>query len=238
VANRLDTGIDLLLRTDGPLTAADGVILAAMAREAGLCRVAWALRDGPPEVAAQLEPATITLACAAVSPPPGAFLQASRAGEAAITAAVLAGLPENLLARVHIIELFAGCGTLTMALATRARVSAYEGDALSHAALQRAIAGRRIQAHHRDLARQPLSAKELSATVIVLDPPYAGAAAQMAAIATSGARRVIYVSCNPAALARDARPLQAAGYRLHAATPIDQFLWSSAVESVCVFARD
>jgi len=49
---------------------------------------------------------------------------------------------------------------------------------------------------------------------------------------------VIYVSCNPAALARDARLLAQAGYRLLSATPIDQFLWSARLESVVVLTRD
>jgi 23S rRNA (uracil1939-C5)-methyltransferase len=48
---------------------------------------------------------------------------------------------------------------------------------------------------------------------------------------------VIYVSCNPAALAREAAVLQRAGFALLAATPIDQFLWSSRLESVVVFSR-
>src|ERR1035437_5925495 len=56
-------------------------------------------------------------------------------------------------------------------------------------------------------------------------------------IAASGIKRVIYVSCNPAALARDAKLLHDAGYRLLAATPVDQFLWSARLESVCVFGR-
>ncbi|MCX8132915.1 MAG: hypothetical protein N3D18_03005 [Roseococcus sp.] len=59
----------------------------------------------------------------------------------------------------------------------------------------------------------------------------------MAQIARSALRRVIYVSCNPAALARDAALLRRAGFRLHAATPVDQFLWSTHLESVAVFAR-
>jgi 23S rRNA (uracil1939-C5)-methyltransferase len=49
---------------------------------------------------------------------------------------------------------------------------------------------------------------------------------------------VIYVSCNPATLARDAAVLAAAGYRLTAATVIDQFLWSARLESVAVFSLD
>ena len=237
VANLADAGIDLLLRIDAPLSAGDRTLLAEWAPAAGVCRVSWALGDGPPEPACQLLPATLALAGASVALPPGAFLQASRAGQAAIVDAVLAGLPA-IPARGRIVELFAGCGTLTFVLAERARVVAYEGEAAAHAALRRAASGRRVEAVLRDLARQPLQAKELAgAGALVLDPPYAGAAAQMPGIAASGVGRVIYVSCNPGALARDARALHAAGYRALSATPIDQFLWSAAVESVTVFDR-
>jgi 23S rRNA (uracil1939-C5)-methyltransferase len=238
VVNRLDSGIDLLLRTDGPLVATDRTKLTALARESGLCRVSWALNDGPAEPACQLVPAQTVLAGVSVAPPPGAFLQASAAAEQAITAAVLAGLPDKFVGKARIVELFAGCGTLTFALAERARTVAYEGDRAAYEALRKAVAGRRIEAVQRDLARQPLTVKELAgASAIVLDPPFPGALAQMAGIAGSGAARVIYVSCNPGALARDARALHQAGYTVALATPVDQFLWSAQVESVVVFAR-
>jgi 23S rRNA (uracil1939-C5)-methyltransferase len=95
-----------------------------------------------------------------------------------------------------------------------------------------------VEVRHRDLARQPLLPADLAGSAaVVLDPPHAGATAQMPAIAAAKCRRVIYVSCNPAALGRDARVLQAAGYRVLAATPIDQFLWSARLESVVVFGR-
>ena len=238
VANLLDTGIDLLLRTDAPFSAADRAGLTALAQEVGACRISTAVNAGATEAAAQLGPVATALAGAEVAPPPGAFLQASRAGEAAIAAAVLAGLPERMVARARIVELFAGCGTLSFALAERARVVAHEGDPAAFQALRRAAAGRRVEAVQRDLARQPLTQKELAgAAAIVLDPPYAGAAAQMPAIAASGVARVVYVSCNPGALARDGRVLRQAGYRVAQAVPVDQFLWSAAVESVVVFAR-
>ncbi len=128
VANLLDSGIDLLLRTDAPLSAADRTALTAMASGLGACRISSAVGVGLPEPAAQLAPAVTSLAGVEVAPPPGAFLQASRAGEAAIAAAVLAGLPERMPARARVVELFAGCGTLTFALAARARTQAYEGD--------------------------------------------------------------------------------------------------------------
>lgn len=238
VVNRLDTGIDLLLRTDGPLVATDRTKLTALARDAGLCRVSWAQDDGPTEPACQLHPALAVLAGVSVAPPAGAFLQASAMAESAITAAVLAGLPDKFVGKARIVELYAGCGTLTFALEQRARIVAYEGDRGAYEALRKAVAGRRIEAVQRDLARQPLTAKELAgASAIVLDPPFPGALAQMPGIAASKAARVIYVSCNPGALARDAKALHQAGYSVLSATPVDQFLWSAQVESVVVFGR-
>ncbi len=236
-ANLLASGIDLVLRTDGALTAADRTALAAFAAAIGACRISWGdVGRGPVELACQLTPPLLEMDGAVVAPPAGAFLQASPHGETAIRAAVLAGLPPP--SRRPVVELFAGIGTLTFALAAHARVVAYERDAAAHAALRRAAAGRNVATVHRDLARQPLAAKELAGVAaIVLDPPFGGAAAQMPGIAASGAGRVIYVSCNPAALARDGRLLAAAGYQARQCTPIDQFLWSSAVESVTVFER-
>jgi 23S rRNA (uracil1939-C5)-methyltransferase len=86
------------------------------------------------------------------------------------------------------------------------------------------------------LARQPLQARELGGfAAVVLDPPLAGAAARTAQIAAARPPVVIYVSCNPATLSADARLLRQANYDLNSATPIDQFLWSARLESVCVF---
>jgi 23S rRNA (uracil1939-C5)-methyltransferase len=138
--------------------------------------------------------------------------------------------------------LFAGCGTITFALARRARVAACEGDpasvsALRAAANQAGLAGG-ITVTQRDLARQPLQAKELAGfAAVVLNPPFAGAGAQVAQIAAANVPVVAYASCNPATLARDTILLARAGYRLTAATPIDQFLWSERLESVSIFSR-
>ena len=240
--NLLDTGPDILLRTDGELATSDRRLLAAFADAERVRRVAWARGEDMVEVAAQLGPVSVDLAGIPVAPPPGAFLQATAEGAAAIAAAVIGGLPSGLRPKDRVVELHAGCGTLTFALARHARVTAYEGDAGAAAALERAAgqAGLHgaILVHRRDLNRQPLGEPELrDAAAIVLDPPFAGALTQIEAIAASSATRVIYVSCNPAALARDAAVLHRAGFALLAASPIDQFLWSSRLESVVVFAR-
>lgn len=240
VLNLLETGPDLLLRTDGALDAAGRTALAAFASEHRLPRIAWAQGNGAPEIAAQLGPAVIRFGEAAVNPPPGAFLQASPAGEDAICDAVLAGLPARIPPRAAIAELYAGLGTLSFALAGRARVAAFEGSAEAVAALSTAAgrAGARIRAERRDLARQPLLPAELkSFAAVVLDPPYAGAAEQVALLARARVPSIVYVSCNPAALARDARALAQAGYRVASAVPVDQFLWSPHLESVVAFAR-
>jgi 23S rRNA (uracil1939-C5)-methyltransferase len=242
VANLTEGGPDLLLRTDAAPDSVARTKLAAFAAAHGLPRITHALGRGTPEIVAGLRPAMVHLSGVAVLPPPGAFLQASPTGEAAIVAAVLAGLPDRLPARARIAELHAGMGTLTFALARRARVAAFEGDEATAAALKAAVnaaqlAGR-VDVQRRDLARQPLSIKDLAPfAATVLDPPHAGAPEQCALLAGSAVPRIIYVSCNPATLSRDAAVLRQGGYRLLAATPIDQFVWSARLESISVFSR-
>ncbi|BDG71316.1 class I SAM-dependent RNA methyltransferase [Roseomonas fluvialis] len=240
VVNLLDTGPDLLLRTDGPIGPAERALLAAFASEAGLPRIAWAEGNAVPEVAVQHGPVGIALSGVTVVPPPGAFLQASPAGEAAIIAAVLAGLPARLAGRGRIADLHAGLGTLSIPLAARGRVAAFESDAGAVAALSAAAgrAGLPLAATRRDLARQPLTLAELAPfAAVVLDPPFAGAAEQAALLARSAVPVVVYVSCSPAALSRDAKAFAQAGWQVAAATPVDQFVHSAQVEAVVVLTR-
>ena len=241
ILNMLDSGPDLLLRTDATLSSGDRSRLTELATRLGVPRISWALgakdqgaRAGT-EPACQLRPATTALAGRQTTVPPGAFLQASREGEAAIQAAILAALPP-MGAKARIVELFAGCGTLTHGMTDRARVQAFEGDPVAVQAL-RAAANPRVTITVRDLARQPLMQAELKgAAAVVLDPPYNGALAQMPALAACGLP-IVYVTCNPGALLRDGRILSAAGYRVASAVAIDQFLWSARVEGVVAFTR-
>lgn len=240
VVNLLDTDPDLLLRTDGPLSAAERALLAAFATEAGLPRIAWAQGSAPAEVAVQHGPVGIALSGVTLAPPPGAFLQASPAGEAAIVDAVLAALPRRLAGRGRIADLHAGLGTLSIPLAARGRVAAFEGDAGAVAALSAAAgrAGLPLAATRRDLARQPLTVAELAPfAAVVLDPPFAGAPEQAALLARSAVPVVVYVSCSPAALSRDTKAFAVAGWQVAAATPIDQFVHSAQVEAVVALMR-
>ena len=240
VINMLASGPDILLRTDAPLSMPDRRLLAAFATAQRIPRIAWGGKGAASEVAAQLGPVRHLLSGAEVVPAPGAFLQASPEGEAAIIAALLEGLPRKLPPRAAIADLYAGLGTLSIPLAARARVTAFEAVPEAVAALGTAAgkAGIRVKAVRRDLDRQPLAGPDLREfAAVVLDPPFAGAAEQTALLARAGVPTILYVSCNPVALARDAKPLQAAGYRVAMAVPVDQFLWSPHLESVVAFAR-
>lgn len=180
----------------------------------------------------------VRLGRAAVLLPPRAFLQPSRDGEALLQERVveIAGKAKRVL------DLFAGCGTLTFPLAERARVHAVEWDAPMLDALAgaaRATQGLKpIAAERRDLARNPVAAQELRGfDAVVLDPPRAGALAQAKMLAGTGIGRIAYVSCNPATFARDARVLTEGGFHLSSVLPVDQFLWSSHIELVAGFRR-
>ena len=241
VINGLDNGPDILLRLDAEFTQPDRRRLIEFAQAHGAPRISIATGDDVPEPVVILRPPVLKFGGVAVTPPPGGFLQASAEGEAAILAAVLAGLPK-FSAKSRVVELFAGSGTLSFPLAALARVEAYEGDAASVTAAE--VAARaaglsgRIVFSRRDLHRRPLQPAEMAkAACVVLDPPFAGASAQMRFIVTSGVARVIYVSCNPEALAHDAATLHRAGYEVLAATPIDQFPYSGNLESVVVFGK-
>jgi 23S rRNA (uracil1939-C5)-methyltransferase len=173
-----------------------------------------------------------------VVPPPGPFVQAVEAAEAAMVRLALAAMPK---AR-RVADLFCGIGTFTFPLARQARVSAVDSNEEAMATL--AAAARHAQGHKpieakvRDLYRMPLSARELvGCDAVLFNPARSGAEAQANELARSKVPTVVAVSCNPGTLARDVRILIDGGYRLEAVTPIDQFLFSHHVEAVAVLRR-
>jgi 23S rRNA (uracil1939-C5)-methyltransferase len=181
----------------------------------------------------------VRLGRAQVKIPPRAFLQASRDGEAALQGRAVAALA----GAKSVVDLFAGLGTFAFALAQKARVHAVEQDAPALAALAAAVRAtsglKPMTTEKRDLFKRPLTAAELNRhDAVLLDPPRAGAAAQMREIAASRLERLVYISCDARSFARDARTLVDAGFVPAAVTPIDQFLWSSHIELVGTFSRE
>lgn len=177
-----------------------------------------------------------------VALPAGAFTQAALSGEDAIVDIVLsetAGLS-------RVADLFCGLGTFSFPLAAQHQVLAVEGaqDAIislenaRNSAQAKGIKLKQIITRHRDLFRRPLTAEELVPfDAVVIDPPRAGAVAQMTEIARSDVKRIVAVSCNINTFARDVRCLQDGGYVLKSVQPIDQFLWSHHLELVGVLDR-
>jgi 23S rRNA (uracil1939-C5)-methyltransferase len=238
LATHTDSGIDLVF-TGLPPGRGRREMLAAYAQERDLARIAWrSEHENLAEIIVLRRPPRAFFGGVAVELPPGAFIQASLAGETAIAAAVIAGTEG---AR-RIADLYAGCGTLTFPLASASRVHAVENSgemtAAIDAAARRARLAPRISVERRDLNRRPLTPDELEAyDAIVFDPPREGAQAVTEQLARSGVPRLVGVSCNPATFARDAAILARGGYRLTTIQPIDQFLWSPHLELVGEFKR-
>jgi 23S rRNA (uracil1939-C5)-methyltransferase len=202
---------------------------------AGVARLSWKSGEGVPEQVLVPENPQIRFQQLAVEPPPDSFLQPSAVGENILQDFVR----QSTEGAFAVADLFAGCGAFSLPLAADGRkVHAVDVAASQMEALQKAGQGMKLTVETRNLARRPLSAEELRAyQVAVLDPPRAGAAAQITEIAKSDLPAVTYVSCNPGTFARDARALTDAGYRIGPVQPVDQFLWSHHVELMTEFRR-
>jgi 23S rRNA (uracil1939-C5)-methyltransferase len=224
----IDAGPDVLLKGVHARRLDEIERLTAFATKHDLARLGVDRGLGP-ETLYEPQPATVSLSGIRVAFPPGAFLQATEDGEDALVQAA----QEALAGASSIADLFAGLGTF--ALAVRATYAA-EASRDAAAALKRAAPTLNVE--HRDLYRRPLDAKELKDfDAVILDPPRAGAAEQVAALAQSNICRIAYVSCNPATFGRDAKTLADGGYRIDWVQPVGQFRWSTHVELAASFSR-
>jgi 23S rRNA (uracil1939-C5)-methyltransferase len=231
---RCDSGVDLLIESAAPPGLAALEALAAFAAECDLARIVW--RNGRDEtLVVERRTARVVFSGVSVPFPPGGFLQASAAAERLLVEEVVAGVG----GRSPILDLYAGLGTFTFALARAGPVHAVEGDAPAVAALaQAATSVTGVTVERRDLDRDPLAPAELIRhAAAVFDPPRAGASRQAAALAASTLETVVAISCNPATFARDAARLVAGGFHLKRVVPVDQFVWTPHLELVGVFRR-
>ncbi|KES22732.1 MULTISPECIES: 23S rRNA (uracil(1939)-C(5))-methyltransferase RlmD [unclassified Pseudomonas] len=237
------TACALLLRHTEPLPAADLERLRAFcsARDVQL----WLQGDGEPTPADgegrlgyRLDAWDLTLAYR-----PGDFVQVNEPVNAAMVAQALDWLAPAPAERV--LDLFCGLGNFALPLARSAAcVVGVEGV---QSMVARAAANARANGldnavfHQADLA-QPLSAARWFAgdaakgfSAVLLDPPRDGALEMARGMRELGAERVLYVSCNPATLARDAGELARQGYRLKRAGILDMFPQTAHVEAMALF---
>ena len=215
---------------------AEGAFLAELARiagAAGLARLTW-----EDELILMKEPPAVSFGDTRVNLPPGAFLQATREGQEALIAAVA----ETVSRASAVVDLFSGCGTFSLPAAKTSEVHAFEGErSMTEALLHGWRNGqglKAVNAEARDLFRRPLMPDELSRfDAAIIDPPRAGAEAQIRELAASSVPLIAMVSCNPVTFARDAQTLVAAGFEMRRLTVVDQFRWSGHVEIFAAFYR-
>jgi 23S rRNA (uracil1939-C5)-methyltransferase len=226
-----DNGIDVSLKLKRARDMEFLVALGDFAVKLNLGRLSW---NGE-TIATALAP-ELCVGNFRIKLPVDAFLQPTREGES-----ILQDLVRGETGKAsRFADLFSGCGTFTFVLAEKCSVHAADSEAAHIAALQAAArTGRgRVTSEPRDLFRRPFAPEELTGfDAVLLDPPRVGAKAQVESLARSQVGRILYVSCNPASFARDARILVDGGYGLRRVVPVDQFLWSPHVEIFSVFSR-
>ena len=143
----------------------------------------------------------------------------------------------------RVLELYCGAGNFTLSIARRSReVVAVEA---SHASIGNGKRSAELNGidHIRWIrADVPTAVKRLKHrrerfTKIVLDPPRPGAPGIQAELAALAAEKVLYISCNPATLARDLSALAKNGYKLQWAQPVDLFPHTFHVETLALMTQ-
>lgn len=167
------------------------------------------------------------------------FFQGNRYLLSDLVAAVVAAVPE----RGEVLDLYAGVGLFAVSLAAMGHleVTAVEGDRTSGADLRRNARPYepKIAAHVARVEDYLASRRGRSAATTIVDPPRTGISKEaLDAIIGHRSPRIVYVSCDPATLARDTRRLLDAGYRLDSLRAFDLFPNTPHVESLAVFVRE
>lgn len=236
-----ENGVDMVLKGKGDPALDLRMDLAEFAEKNDLARISWfdeKLKKGQYELLAERKKPYVTFEGNKVYFPPGSFLQATKEGQDALINAMLDGIGDA----THVVDLFSGCGTFSIAAANKANVHAVENNEEMLTALKLSsnqMTGiKKVTTELRDLFRRPLLPHELNEyDVAIIDPPRAGAKHQMEEIINSDIQKLVMISCNPITFSRDVQSLIDAGFKMGAVTPVDQFLYAPHLEIVSVFTR-
>ena len=166
------------------------------------------------------------------------FIQGNEVVNEHMVAQAMAWL--NPQAHETVLDLFAGMGNFSLALAKRCKsVLAVEGDGAMVARLQDNSAANgltNIDGMALNLSDPELFGRLTKTDIILLDPPRAGAAELIPWLSRQKAR-ILYVACEPSALVRDAKGLLAAGYGITKIGVMDMFPQTRHVETMALFER-
>lgn len=225
------SGLDVAIRTEKKQARAQAVM--PLLDRFKLARLAL---NG--EMVLQAQAPLIAMGRAQVELPIGSFLQATEAAETILADYIIAAMGKAKA----VADLFCGIGPFALRLAESRAVFAADNDKPAIAALDKArrfaMGLHALTAQPRDLFREPLTRYELDAfDVVVLDPPRAGARAQVEQLALSKVKTVIMVACDPVSFARDAAILVGNGYGMDNLVAVDQFVHSTHIEMAATFRR-
>ena len=141
-------------------------------------------------------------------------------------------------------DVYCGAGTITLMMARHCRSAvgieivpaAVENARVN--ALRNGIANAEFHAGKAEELLPRMVREGLRSDVVVVDPPRKGLEPEVIrAIAGAAPDRVVYVSCNPATLARDAGRFLDTGYKVVKVQPVDMFCWTSGIETVCLLSK-
>lgn len=230
----------LLLRHLAPLSPEDGLKLAKFAAEH---KIVWYLQSGGPDTVRPLEDG-ITLRYALpdfavdLEFGPTDFIQVNAGLNRKMVKQALSLL--DAPAGSQVLELFAGLGNFTLPMARQGlNVTAVEGS-------DELVEKGRANAERQGLEVSYLVADLFKVTgdenwmrtsydFALFDPPRSGAAEVIPLLLKKPPKRIVYVSCHPGSLARDAGTLIDGGYKLSAAGVMDMFPHTGHVESIACF---
>ena len=238
--NLLDSGVDILLLPQDKL---DHDVLSSLAHETAMvgCQRLSVLQPGDvdPYLIYAAGEAIMRWGDLSLTPPSGAFLQSTLTGEAALQDAVA-----DCVKEAHsIADIFCGSGTLSAPLLNKGKtvLAADNTSSVTHfqQAANKAGYGHEVTFVRRNLFDAPLRADELAGIdCAIIDPPRAGASAQITEIVKARLPIIAMISCNPYSFCRDAQQLLGAGYVCDWLQMIDQFHLTPHTELVARFSRD
>ena len=241
-----ENGIDLLLEIDISANLQHRLLISEfISANPSVIRFSISHKNNIPETIMETSAPYINICGHHVFIAAGTFLQASDAGQKALTDLVIKYVGSSF---GNIADLFCGIGTFSYPLSDniKNKITAVDSSAELLSGFQKTVNSLtipNIKIINKNLFKYPLDAEELKHfDIIVFDPPRAGAAAQVKKIAGASPenkpQKIIAISCNPHTFVNDANTLLSGGYHIEEITMVDQFVFSNHIELVALFEKN